>query len=72
MHIERLVEMANDIAANLAADPDTAVEAIAFHLHRFWDPRMREQLIGFVAGGGSGLEPTAQSAVLRLAAEATA
>ncbi len=67
MHIERLVEMANDIAANLAADPEVAVEAIASHIHRFWDPRMREQLLGFVVGGGSGLAPEAQAAVLQLA-----
>ena len=70
MHIERLVEMANDIAANLAADPDHAVEAIALHIHLFWDPRMREQLSGFVASGGSGLSPEAQAAVLQLASAA--
>ena len=67
MHIERLVEMANDIAANLAADPDNAVEATALHIHRYWDPRMREQLLSFVASGGSGLAPEAQAAVLQLA-----
>ena len=67
MPIERLVEMANDIAANLAADPDQAVAAIALHIQRYWDPRMREQLLCFVADGGSGLAPEAQAAVLQLA-----
>ena len=36
--------MANDIAANQAADPDNAVGVITLHLQRFWDPRMRAQI----------------------------
>lgn len=67
MHIERLVEMANDIAANQVADPDNAVEVIARHLQRFWDPRMRAQIIAHAEQGGVGLVDVARAAVARLA-----
>ena len=67
MHIERLVEMANDIAANQVADPDNAIEVIAQHLQRFWDPRMRAQIIAHAEQGGVGLVDEARAAVVRLA-----
>ncbi len=66
MHIERLVEMINDIAANQVADPDHAVEVIAQHLQRFWDPRMRAQIIAHAAQGGVGMASEARAAVGRL------
>ncbi len=66
MHIERLVEMVNDIAANQAADPDNAVATIAQHLKRFWDPRMRAQITAYAAEGGEGLCDTAKEAVKKL------
>ncbi|MEV3858793.1 formate dehydrogenase subunit delta [Streptomyces sp. NPDC050095] len=41
--------MANDIARNHAHVPAAeAAEAIAGHLTKFWDPRMRERLFGYV------------------------
>jgi formate dehydrogenase subunit delta len=57
MNIEHLVKMANDIAAFFAADPDQVKAAgdVAAHLRRFWDPRMRKQIIEFAAAGGHGL-----------------
>jgi formate dehydrogenase subunit delta len=68
MDIERLVEMINDIAANQVADPDNAVDVITQHLQRFWDPRMRAQIIAHAEQGGVGLAPAARAAVGRLAA----
>ena len=46
MNVERLVAMVNDIAAFFAgeAGPD-APAAVANHLRRFWEPRMRRQII---------------------------
>ena len=67
MRIERLVEMINDIAANQVADPNNAVEVIAQHLQRFWDPRMRAQIIAHVEQGGVGMTDDARAAVGRLA-----
>ena len=70
MHIERLVEMINDIAANQVADPDNAVDVITLHLQRFWDPRMRAQIIAHAAAGGVGMMAESKAAVARLAVAA--
>jgi formate dehydrogenase subunit delta len=70
MHIERLVDMANDIAAYFIPDPDAAVEGIAQHIRRFWDPRMRAQIIAYLEEGGEGLAPTAAEAIRIVAREA--
>jgi formate dehydrogenase subunit delta len=65
MSIEHLVAMANDIAAffKSAADTGEPAEAVAAHLRRFWDPRMRRQIVDHVARGGEGLVPIARAAV---------
>jgi formate dehydrogenase subunit delta len=68
MNIERLVAMANDIAAFFDAEPDKAVaaEGVRFHISRFWDPRMRREIIAHVLAGGEGLCTTALSAIKAL------
>jgi len=65
MNHERLVAMANDIAAFFDSEPDKAVaaEGVRFHITRFWDPRMRRAIIAHLGGGGAGLTPTARQAV---------
>ncbi|MDX2851202.1 formate dehydrogenase subunit delta [Actinacidiphila glaucinigra] len=56
--------MANDIAANLVHLPgDSAAEAVAGHIGRFWDPRMRTRLFAFVDAGADGLDPLVVEAV---------
>ncbi|MDX2708266.1 formate dehydrogenase subunit delta [Streptomyces sp. NBC_00510] len=56
--------MANDIAANLVHLPgDRAAEAVAGHIGRFWDPRMRTRLLDFVDAGAEGLDPLVVEAV---------
>jgi formate dehydrogenase subunit delta len=56
--------MANDIAANHGHLPDErAAAAIAGHLERFWDPRMRTRLFAFVDSGAEGLDPVVVAAV---------
>jgi formate dehydrogenase subunit delta len=69
MDIERLVAMANDIAAFFDSEPDKAVaaEGVRFHITRFWDPRMRREIVAHLDAGGAGLTSTAKSAVLMLA-----
>jgi len=69
MDVERLVAMANDIAAFFDAEPDkkVAVEGVRFHMSRFWEKRMRAAIIAHVAAGGAGLAPTAREAVAQLA-----
>jgi formate dehydrogenase subunit delta len=65
MDIARLVAMANDIAAFFDSEPDKAVaaEGVRFHITRFWDPRMRREIVEHVQDGGDGLTPTAKTAV---------
>jgi len=65
MDVDRLVAMANDIAAFFDSEPDKglAVEGVRFHLTRFWDPRMRREILAHAEAGGAGLVPTALAAV---------
>jgi formate dehydrogenase subunit delta len=69
MNIERLVAMANDIAAFFDAEPDRAVaaDAVANHLTRFWDPRMRREIVAHLKTGGVGLSDLGRAGVERLA-----
>jgi formate dehydrogenase subunit delta len=69
MNIERLVQMANDIGHYFASEPDRSagVEGVATHIARFWEPRMRRQIVQHVAEGGAGLSEIALAAVRRLA-----
>ena len=71
MKIEYLVKMANEIGAFFASepDPDQAANAVAGHLRRFWEPRMRDQIVAHQAKGGAGLSDLARKAVAQLAAE---
>ena len=64
---DKLVMMANQIARNLRVQGEArAIEAIADHIARFWDPRMRTAITARVAAGGAGLDPLARAAVERL------
>ncbi len=60
--VERLVHMANQIAANLQTEDD-AVQATADHIQSFWDPRMKRLILEH---GGDGLSVTAALAIARL------
>jgi formate dehydrogenase subunit delta len=72
MHIEHLVKMVNDIAAFFASEPNQikAAEDVAAHLRRFWDPRMRKQIMDFAAAGGHGLSALGLEGVRVLAVKA--
>lgn len=65
MSTEQLVRMANDIAANFASEPDhaRAVEQVAGHIRRFWDPRMRRKLQAHADRGGADLAPLVREAL---------
>jgi len=69
VQIERLVVMANQIADYFAAEPDRqeAIAGAAGHLRRFWDPRMRKQIVDHFHDSGEGLNEIAREAVARLA-----
>lgn len=70
MNAERLVAMVNDIANFFAAEPDrqAAIDGVASHLKRFWEPRMRKQIVAYArAQGAARLSSLASAAVARLA-----
>jgi formate dehydrogenase subunit delta len=71
MRAERLVAMANDIGAffNAESDKAEAARSVANHLKRFWDPRMRREIIAHYQRGGWGLDDLPRSAVGLLASE---
>ncbi len=71
MDVQRLIAMANDIARYFAGEPDheVGVEGVADHLRKFWNPRMCEQLISHLESSGDGLDPLADAALRRLAAQ---
>lgn len=60
MDIDNLVHMANRIAEFFEAMPDRdeARDGVAQHLQRYWEPRMRRELVSHVhANQGAGLRP---------------
>ena len=67
MEAENMVHMANQIALFFAAYPhDEAVAGVTDHLKKFWEPRMRKQIVDYVAHGGGGLHELALEAVKKL------
>ncbi|HEU4593311.1 MAG TPA: formate dehydrogenase subunit delta [Steroidobacteraceae bacterium] len=69
MDAERLVAMANDIAAFFDAESGPAAsEGVRNHIARFWEARMKREIIEHLRKGGAGLAPTARAAIEKLAA----
>jgi formate dehydrogenase subunit delta len=66
---ERLIYMANQIAAFFASQPEGA-QGVADPIRAFWDPQMRAELLAWRGTDGAGLHPLAAEAVDRLAAKA--
>jgi formate dehydrogenase subunit delta len=69
MDADNLVRMANRIGDFFEAMPDRpeALEGIATHLKKFWDPRMRRQFLLAVdadASAATALKPIVRDAVL--------
>ncbi len=67
MSAQKLVMMANQIGRFFVPQRgiDPAV-AIATHLRKFWDPRMRAVIVAHLENGGEGLDDAVREAVLRL------
>jgi len=69
MNPDTLIRMANQIGAFFEAMPDReqAVQDIASHLRRTWDPRMRTQLMATLGGTEeANLKPLVRDAVKAL------
>ena len=65
---EKITRMANQIADFFVSEAgvDAAPQEIAAHITKFWDPRMRTQIIAHAAAGGAGLSPAALAAARQL------
>jgi formate dehydrogenase subunit delta len=71
MNIDLLIKMANEISDFFAgtAGPEEAAGAVANHLRRYWEPRMRAQMLAYYEQRqGAGLSDIAHAAVAQLAA----
>lgn len=62
-----MLHKANSIARYFAAYPhEEAVAGVADHFRKFWEPRMRRQLLEYLAADGEGLHPLVREAASRL------
>ena len=71
MRVDRLVSMANDIGSFFNGEPDKADAArgVAAHVRRFWDPRMRREIVAHWRNGGDGLDEPARTGIQILSDE---
>jgi len=77
MNIDLLIKMANEIGEFFAGvevnDPQAAARDVANHLRRYWEPRMRAQMLKYYEErDGAGLSELAKSAVALLHAASQA
>ena len=68
MNIDLLIKMTNEIGEFFAGadskDPEAAARDVANHLKRYWDPRMRVQMLKYYEErGGAGLTDLGKRAV---------
>ena len=62
-----MIHNANQIALYFASYPrEEAVAGVLDHLKKFWEKRMLQQIVAYVAQGGAGLHELVVEAVKRL------
>jgi len=69
MNIDLLIKMTNEIGEFFAGavDADAAPAAVANHLKRYWEPRMRAQMLSYYEQRqGAGLSDLAKKAIAQL------
>ncbi|MCB1756586.1 MAG: formate dehydrogenase subunit delta [Gammaproteobacteria bacterium] len=66
--LSHLIAMINQIAANNAwrDDSEEAAASVATHVRKFWARPMKEQLLGYLEEGGSGLSELSRQALDKL------
>ena len=72
MNTDLMIKMLNEISAFFAGEDDRvqAARDVQNHVHRYWEPRMRAQLLEyFEQRQGAGLSELALEAVRLLAEE---
>ncbi|WP_417478303.1 formate dehydrogenase subunit delta [Maricaulis sp.] len=69
MNDASLIRMAHQIADFYAPYTEAeAIEGVAVHIRKFWDPGMRDRLIALSQSPDAGLRPTITAAITRLIA----
>ncbi|QAZ43151.1 formate dehydrogenase subunit delta [Mesorhizobium sp. Pch-S] len=54
---EKLVRMANQIATFFHSKPrEEGIAGVAEHINKFWEPRMRRQMLEMIDAGGKGYD----------------
>jgi formate dehydrogenase subunit delta len=67
MSPDKLVYMANQIAKFFAHQGEArAVPAIADHIQKYWEPRMRTAIFAHLDAGGGGFDPFVMTALQSL------
>ena len=71
MNRQHLVKMLNEISTFYVSqgDLDEAASHVESHVARFWEKRMRNQIIDHLRGGGEGLSDVSRAAVSLLVRE---
>ena len=66
MDANNLVRMANRIGDFFEAMPDRqeSLDGIANHIKKFWEPRMRKEILAHIAQGGEGLSEIVREAIV--------
>jgi formate dehydrogenase subunit delta len=75
MNIDLLIKMTNEIGEFFSgvSDPEQAARDVANHLKRYWEPRMRAQMLDYYEQRqGAGLTELAKNGVAVLYAAARA
>lgn len=69
MSLDKLVYMANQIGKFFDSQGrEQAAAGTVDHIQKFWDPRMRTQILAYLEAGGQGLEPVVRTALERVKA----
>ncbi len=66
--VNKLVRMAQQIADNNSFTPDVDVVAakVADHIQKFWDPRMKQQIIDYANSGEAQLTQVVSKAISQI------
>lgn len=71
MDDSKMVRQANQIAQYFSVYPEERAKAgVRDHIRKFWEPRLRNQLINYAGAGGEDLHPLVRWAAEQLRDEA--
>lgn len=67
---DKLIRMAEQIAANISIsdDDDVVAERVAEHLQKFWDPHMRAAILEYAEAHPASIKPQLRRALDKLPA----